>query len=132
MFSLVLTHIYPDNGLVVVEEDASALAVSVLPTPVGPRKMKAPMVRLGSAKPEWERRMALATRERASSCLTTLFRSLPSIFTSFSESPSSIRETGIPVHLATIYATNSSSTSSESIFTSLRTSSNSRLAGSMS
>jgi hypothetical protein len=34
--------------------------------------------------------------------------------------------------LATIYATNSSSTSSESIFTSLRTSSNSRLAGSMS
>ncbi len=40
---------------------ASARAVSVLPTPVGPRKMNEPMGRLGSLSPARERRMAFAT-----------------------------------------------------------------------
>ena len=46
---------------------AKALAVSVLPTPVGPRKMNEPMGRLGSDRPARERRMASATAVIASS-----------------------------------------------------------------
>ena len=40
---------------------AKALANSVLPTPVGPKKIKEPMGRLGSEMPARDRRMALAT-----------------------------------------------------------------------
>src|SRR3990172_156873 len=76
---------------------ARDLASSVLPTPVGPRKMKLPMGRLGSLRPARPRRMA---SERAS-----MARSWPimrswrrsSIWRSFSDSPSSMRETGVPV-----------------------------------
>ena len=50
---------------------ASALASSVLPTPVGPRNMKEPIGRRLSATPERARRMALETAEIASSCPTT-------------------------------------------------------------
>ena len=46
---------------------AKDLASSVLPTPVGPRKIKLPMGRRGSLKPERERRMASATDTTASS-----------------------------------------------------------------
>ena len=46
---------------------ARALAVSVLPTPVGPRKMKEPIGRPSSARPARERRMASATAVIASS-----------------------------------------------------------------
>ena len=41
---------------------ASARASSVLPTPVGPRKRNEPIGRLGSERPERERRMALDDR----------------------------------------------------------------------
>jgi len=44
---------------------ASARAVSVLPTPVGPRKIKDPMGFFGSLRPARERRMALATMVKA-------------------------------------------------------------------
>src|SRR2546429_2524912 len=50
---------------------ARARASSVFPTPVGPRKMKEPMGRLGSESPARLRRTALATRARASSWPTT-------------------------------------------------------------
>src|ERR1039457_478352 len=46
---------------------ASARTNSVLPTPLGPRKMKLPMGRLGSLRPARLRRMALDTRRTASS-----------------------------------------------------------------
>ena len=46
---------------------ASALASSVLPTPVGPRNKKLPMGRFSSAMPARERRMASLTFCTASS-----------------------------------------------------------------
>ena len=46
---------------------ASALASSVLPTPVGPRKKKLPMGRSGSDRPARLRRTAAATARTASS-----------------------------------------------------------------
>ena len=91
---------------------ASALAVSVFPTPVGPRKMKLPIGRFGSLSPARERRIAFATTTSASSCPTTRSRSRCSICVSFCTSPSSIFDTGIPVHFDTIRAISSSSTSS--------------------
>ena len=59
--------------------------------------------------------MALATTVSAASCPTTRSRSRCSMCTSFFTSPSSIRETGMPVHLLTILAMSSSSTSSFSM-----------------
>ena len=56
--------------------------------------------------------MALATRSSASSWPTTRCRRRSSMVTSFLTSPSSIFETGMPVHLETMRATSSSSTSS--------------------
>src|SRR4029078_10425958 len=50
---------------------ARARASSVLPTPVGPRKMKLPSGRFGSWRPARARRMALATGGIACSCPTT-------------------------------------------------------------
>ena len=50
---------------------ASLRARRVLPTPVGPRKMKQPMGRLGSLRPARARRTALATASTASFWLTT-------------------------------------------------------------
>src|SRR3989304_4540116 len=50
---------------------ASARASSVLPTPVGPRKRKEPIGRLGSFSPARARRMASATAPTASSWPTT-------------------------------------------------------------
>ena len=94
---------------------ASARAVSVLPTPVGPRKINEPIGRFGSLKPARERRIAFATALSASSCPTTRSRRRSSICTSFCISPSSIFETGMPVHFDTIAAMSSSSTSSFSI-----------------
>ena len=46
---------------------ASTRASSVLPTPVGPRKMKDPMGRRGSRRPARLRRMARETAATASS-----------------------------------------------------------------
>ncbi len=94
------------------KNSANARAVSVLPTPVGPRKIKLPIGRRGSDKPARERRIAFATTVSAASWPTTRSFSRVSIATSFFTSPSSIRVTGIPVHLLTILAMSSSSTSS--------------------
>ena len=77
--------------------------------------MNEPMGRLGSLSPARERRMALATRSSAASWPTTRWRRRSSMVTSFLTSPSSIFETGIPVHLETMRATSSSSTSSLSM-----------------
>ena len=92
---------------------ARARAVSVLPTPVGPRKMKLPMGRLGSLRPARERRIALATTCRAPRPGRRRARAggLPSAPASAPRLPASC-ETGMPVHLLTILAMSSSSTSS--------------------
>ncbi|OPZ40408.1 MAG: hypothetical protein BWY99_00761 [Synergistetes bacterium ADurb.BinA166] len=50
---------------------ARVLASSVFPTPVGPRKIKEPMGRLGSFIPERARRTESATSSTASSWPTT-------------------------------------------------------------
>src|ERR1700692_2675006 len=86
------------------KNSARARASSVLPTPVGPRKMNEPMGRLGSLRPARERRRALATRSKAGSWPTTRWRRRSSMVTSFFTSPSSIFETGMPVHLETMRA----------------------------
>ncbi|MPM87977.1 hypothetical protein SDC9_135078 [bioreactor metagenome] len=97
-------------------DSARALASSVLPTPVGPRKMKEPIGRFGSFMPERARSTASATRLTASSCPTTRSCSTASRWSSFSRSPSMSRVTGMPVHFATISAISSSVTSSRSSF----------------
>ena len=91
---------------------ASARANSVLPTPVGPRNRNVPIGRLGSWRPARERRSALATAVTASSWPITRWCNRSSMRTSFSISPSSSRVTGTPVHLDTISATSSASTTS--------------------
>ena len=91
---------------------ASARASSVLPTPVGPMKRKAPIGRPASWSPARERRSALETASTASSWPTTRSCRRSSMWISFSTSPSISLETGMPVHLATTSATSSSSTSS--------------------
>src|SRR3989344_3314074 len=65
------------------KKPASALQSSVLPTPVGPRNRNEPVGRLGSDRPERERRMALATAAIASCWPTTRSCSLVSIFDTF-------------------------------------------------
>ncbi len=94
---------------------ASALASSVFPTPVGPRKMKDPIGLFGSWRPERALRRALETAAIPSSCPMTRCRRRSSIRMSFWTSLSIMRETGIPVQLATTSATSSASTSSFSI-----------------
>ena len=75
---------------------ASARASSVLPTPVGPRKMKEPMGRLGSCRPARERRTAVGDRrQRLVLAHHPLASSRSSMWSSFSISPSSSRETGM-------------------------------------
>ncbi len=91
---------------------ASARASSVLPTPVGPRNRNVPIGRLGSCSPARERRSAVATASTASSWPTTRSCRRSSMWISFSTSPSSRRETGMPVQRATTSATSSASTSS--------------------
>ncbi len=91
---------------------ASAFESSVLPTPVGPRKRKEPIGRLGSAIPARERLMASPMRLTASVCPTTRSASTSSIRESFFASSSSMRTTGIPVQRETTEAMSSSVTSS--------------------
>ena len=80
---------------------ARALANSVLPTPVGPRKMKLPMGRRGSLRPDLDRRIASDTAVTASSWPISRWCRFSSMPTSLSASPSSNRPAGMPVHLAT-------------------------------
>ena len=91
---------------------ASARAVSVFPTPVGPRKMKEPIGRLGSWRPARERRTAFATASTASRCPITRRASSSSSFVRRARSLSIIRVTGMPVHRDTISAMSSAVTSS--------------------
>ena len=77
--------------------------------------MNTPIGRFRSCRPARDRRMALATLFNAASWPTTRLASSSSIRTSFWISLSSILVTGMPVHLATIFATSSSSTCSFSI-----------------
>ena len=92
---------------------AKALVSSVLPTPVGPRNKKDPKGRPSSFNPARARRTALATAVTAARWPTTRSPSLSSIASSFSRSPSSIRETGIPVQRSTTSAICSGRTASE-------------------
>src|SRR5579885_3013516 len=91
---------------------ANARASSVLPTPVGPRKINDPMGRLGSFSPARARTTASATADTASSCPITRLCSSSSRWLSFWTSPSISRATGTPVHRDTTAAISSSSTSS--------------------
>ena len=70
---------------------ASALHSSVLPTPVGPRKMNEPIGRFGSCKPERLRRTALDTASTASSWPTTRWCRRSSSTSSLARSVSSMR-----------------------------------------
>ncbi len=94
---------------------ASALASSVLPTPVGPRNRNEPVGRFSSAMPERARRTASDTARTASACPTTRLPSSSSMRSSFAVSPSSMRPAGMPVHAETTSATSSGPTSSLSI-----------------
>ena len=73
---------------------ASARASSVLPTPVGPRKMNEPIGRFGSFSPLRARTTASATAVTASSWPMTRLCSSSSRCSSFSFSPFSSRDTG--------------------------------------
>ena len=92
------------------KKSASALHSSVLPTPVGPRKRKEPLGRLGSERPARERRTALETATTASSWPTTRSCRADSMRSSLSRSPSIILDTGIPVQRETTSAISSSVT----------------------
>ena len=89
---------------------AIALESRVLPTPEGPTKMKEPIGRRGSLRPERERRTALAMALIASSCDTTVLWSSSSSLSRRSDSAFSRRVSGTPVILETTSAMTSSST----------------------
>src|SRR6266849_4259718 len=83
-------------------------ASSVLPTPVGPEKMKEPIGRLGSLRPARLRRIAREITWIASSWPTTLWCISSSIRNRRAVSASWRRVTGIPVQRDTMNATPSS------------------------
>ncbi len=89
---------------------ASARASSVLPTPVGPRKMNEPIGRFGSRRPTRLRRTARATAATASSCPTSRLRISSSIRSSFWVSSSASLTTGMPVITESTEAIRSPST----------------------
>ncbi|CJN28670.1 Uncharacterised protein [Streptococcus pneumoniae] len=91
---------------------ANVFASSVLPTPVGPKKMKEPIGRFGSLIPARARRTASDTKLTASSCPMTRSDKICSKRNNFSRSPSTSFATGIPVQRETISAISSSLTSS--------------------
>ena len=76
-------------------------ASSVLPTPVGPRKMKLPTGRFGFFSPARDRRMARDSAEIAFSCEMTRLCSSSSIRSSLSPSSWLIDVSGTPVHFET-------------------------------
>ena len=91
---------------------ARARAVSVLPTPVGPRKRNDPIGRSGSCTPARARRTARDTALSARSCPTTRLARSCSRRASRLRSDAISRATGIPVHSATTSAMSSGVTSS--------------------
>ncbi|SHV69273.1 Uncharacterised protein [Mycobacteroides abscessus subsp. abscessus] len=96
-------------------KSASALASSVLPTPVGPRNRNDPVGRLGSATPARARRTASETASTAFFCPTTRLPSSSSMRNNLAVSPSMRRPVGMPVHADTTSATSSGLTSSLSM-----------------
>src|SRR5438270_862567 len=89
---------------------ASVRASSVLPTPVGPRKMNEPTGRLASLSPARERRMARDTALTASSWPMIRPCSASSMRASFADSFSSSLLSGIPVQRETMNSMSSSPT----------------------
>ena len=79
---------------------ASDRAISVLPTPVGPRKRKEPTGRLGDFRPARDLRIALLRALIALSWLMMRLCSSSSIRRSLDISSSWIDDIGMPVHLA--------------------------------
>ena len=102
---------------------ASARAISVFPTPVGPRKKKLPIGRFGSFKPERERRTARDVAVTASCWPITRLCKSSSIRKSFWLSVWTNRETGIPVQLSTMCAISFSPTSGSALFSAFQASS---------
>ncbi|CRH46557.1 Uncharacterised protein [Chlamydia trachomatis] len=94
------------------KSSANALASSVFPTPVGPRNRNTPRGRCGSLNPTRAARIESLTAAIAKGCPTTLSSKDSSNTNNFSDSPSNIFCTGIPVQFATTCAINRSSTSS--------------------
>ncbi len=92
---------------------ARVLAVSVLPTPDGPRKMNEPLGRFGSLRPARVRRIAWDTARMASSWPMTRLWSSSSMRRSLAVSSSVSLYTGMPVQLASTSAMTSSSTTSK-------------------
>src|SRR5437667_431952 len=90
---------------------ASARASSVFPMPVGPRKMNEPMGRRGFFRPARSRRTACETVTMASSWPTMRLWISSSMRSRRDVSSSTSRDTGTPVHAATICAMSSSPTS---------------------
>mmetsp|Transcript_19181 Transcript_19181/g.48752 ORF Transcript_19181/g.48752 Transcript_19181/m.48752 type:complete len:312 (-) Transcript_19181:1570-2505(-) len=90
---------------------ASALASSVLPTPVGPRNMKDAMGPLGSARSARERWMASATASTASSWPIMRLCSSSVRCSSLSRSLATSLVTGMPVQREMTLATSASLTS---------------------
>src|SRR3972149_6550510 len=78
---------------------ARALVSSVLPTPVGPRKMNEPMGRFGSLRPARARRTALEMASMASCCPTMALCKSSSMCSSRSDSSWAICMVGTPVHI---------------------------------
>src|SRR5437016_4555873 len=90
---------------------ARARASSVLPIPVGPRKMNDPIGRRGFFRPARVRRTACETVMIASSCPTMRLWISSSMRSRRALSSSTRRDTGTPVQAATIWAMSSSPTS---------------------
>ena len=91
------------------KNSANVLAVSVFPTPEGPRKIKEPEGRFGSLSPDLVLRIALDTAEMASSWPIILLCSSVSISNNLAVSSCVSLWTGIPVHWARTSAISSSS-----------------------
>mmetsp|Transcript_33093 Transcript_33093/g.78491 ORF Transcript_33093/g.78491 Transcript_33093/m.78491 type:complete len:207 (+) Transcript_33093:803-1423(+) len=94
---------------------ATALASSVLPTPVGPRNRKAPVGWCGRPSPARVRWIAEATAATASGCPSTRRESRSGRASTRSRSPCESRATGTPVQRDTISYTCSGVTFSVSI-----------------
>mmetsp|Transcript_61997 Transcript_61997/g.140273 ORF Transcript_61997/g.140273 Transcript_61997/m.140273 type:complete len:407 (-) Transcript_61997:1317-2537(-) len=94
---------------------ASALQISVLPTPVGPRKASEAMGLSGSLRPALERCTASAMAAQAGACPLTRSSSSLSRPSSLSRSEATSLVTGTPVHELTIEATSSGVMVSRSI-----------------
>ena len=96
-------------------KSASALASSVLPTPVGPRKRNEPVGRSGSEMPARDRRTASETASTAARWPMSRAPMTSSMRSSLAVSPSSSRPVGMPVHASTTSAISSGPTSSRTI-----------------